>query len=61
MKKKSVEQILAQALYQFSYGRLSIEDAEKTAKLYAPKLESDPSALEHKSVVFYARQILQSM
>ena len=58
MEKYTIESELAQALIRCSYGKYDRETAEKLAAKYAPVLEADKYALAHKSVAYYAREII---
>lgn len=54
----TLESELALALFRFSYGRLSVAQAEKKAKEVAPYYDMNNKALCHKGVEWYAQQLL---
>ena len=60
-KKYSIQEELAKALYKFSYGRLTVEQAEKRAEEVMKNFDPQNEALAHKGINWYAKQILKSM
>lgn len=54
----TLENELALALYKFSYGRLSVAQAEKKAKEVAPYYDMNNKALCHKGIEWYAQQLI---
>ena len=59
--KYSIQGELAKALYKFSYGRLTVEQAEKRAEEVMKNFDSQNEALAHKGINWYAKQILKNM
>lgn len=57
----SIQDELAKALYKFSYGRLTVEQAEKRAEEVMKNFDPQNEALAHKGINWYAKQILKSM
>jgi|GEM_PF-6725325 len=57
----TLEGRLAYALCRFSYGTVNLENAKEIAKKYLPILTNHDTALKHKSVESYARDILRSL
>ena len=51
-------QPLALALFRYSYGRLSVAEAEKKAKEVAPNLIKNMDKYGHKGLTWYAKQLL---
>lgn len=60
-KKYSIQDELAKALYKFSYGRLTIVQAEKRAEEVMKNFDPQNEGLAHKGINWYAKQILKSM
>ena len=60
-KKYSIQDELAKALYKFSYGRLTVEQAEKRAEEVMKNFDPQNEVLAHKGINWYAKQILKSM
>lgn len=58
---KFVEEDLAMALYQLSFGKLSFEEAEQKAHVIAPKIDFSNPGISHKGINWCAKQILKSM
>lgn len=56
-----IENDLALALFRYSYGRLTIADAEKKAKEVAPNLIKNIDKFGHKCLTWYAQQLLAVM
>lgn len=54
----SIENDLSKALVKFSYGKLNVIQANKLAKSVVPKMDFSNSALAHKGVNWYAKEIL---
>lgn len=57
----SIQDELAKALYKFSYGRLTVEQAEKRAEEVMKNFDPQNEVLAHKGINWYAKQILKSM
>ena len=56
-----VEKELSAALFRFSYGRLTVKQAEDKAKEVAPKLIENCHHFGHKSIIWYAQQLLAAI
>ena len=59
--KYSIQEELAKALYKFSYGRLTVEQAEERAEIVMKNFDPQNEGLAHKGINWYAKQILKSM
>lgn len=59
--KYTIQGELAKALYKFSYGRLTVEQAEKRAEEVMKNFDPQNKALAHKGINWYAKQILKNM
>lgn len=59
--KYSIQEELAKALYRFSYGRLTVVQAEKRAEEVMKNFDTQNEGLAHKGINWYAKQILKSM
>lgn len=57
----SIQDELAKALYRFSYGGLTVEQAEKRAEEVMKNFDPQNEVLAHKGINWYAKQILKSM
>lgn len=60
-KNYTIESELASALFRFSYGKLTVEQAEKKAKEIAPNYDTSNEMLAHKGINWYAKQVLAKM
>lgn len=60
MKVELVEKELATALYRFSYGRLSAQEAAEKAHVIAPKIDTSNPMIAHKGINWYAKQVLKA-
>ncbi|MBQ6787454.1 MAG: hypothetical protein IJO85_07015 [Lachnospiraceae bacterium] len=56
-----VEKELTKALLKFSFGKMSLEQAEETAKKVAPNYDLNNEMLMHKGINWYAKQIIANM
>lgn len=61
MKTVTIENELAKALYKFSFGRLSVEQAETKAAEVMLTFDPTNEALAHKGINWCAKQILSKM
>lgn len=55
----SIQDELAKALYKFSYGGLTVEQAEKRAEEVMKNFDPQNEVLAHKGINWYAKQILR--
>lgn len=60
-KYYTIESELANALFRFSHGKLTVEQAEKKAKEIAPNYDPNNTMLTHKGINWYAKQVLVTM
>lgn len=60
-KKYTIESELAHALLRFSYGRLTVDEAKKKAKIAAKNWDSTNEALIHKGLNWYAKQLISKL
>ena len=58
MTPEMFEKPLALALFQYSYGRLTVAEAEKKAKEVAPNLVKHMDKFGHKGLTWYVKQLL---
>lgn len=56
-----VEKELTRALLNFSFGKMSLEQVEETAKRVAPNYDLNNEMLMHKGINWYAKQIIANM
>lgn len=61
MTEQTVERKLTKALYEFSFGKLTEEQAKDKAKEVAPKIDLNNEVLQHKGINWYAMQLLEAM
>ena len=61
IKDYSIQDELAKALYKFSYGRLTVNQAEKRAKEVMKNFDETNEGLAHKGINWYAKQIVGRM
>lgn len=61
MKNITIEEELARALYKFSYGRLSVEEAEEKAREVMENFDLNNEALSHKGINWCAKEIISKM
>ena len=61
MKTLTIQNELAKALYKFSFGRLSVEQAEKKAAQVMENFNPNDEGLAHKGINWCAKQILRKM
>lgn len=59
--KYTIQGELAKALYKFSYGRLTVDQAEERAEIVMKNFDPQNEALAHKGINWYAKQILKNM
>ena len=53
-----IEKELALALFQYSYGRLTVAQAQQKAKEVTPNLIKNVDKFGHKCLTWYAQQLL---
>lgn len=58
MTPEMIEKDLALALFQYSYGRLTVAEAEKKAKEVAPNIIKNMDKFGHKCLTWCAQQLL---
>lgn len=61
MTPEMIEKDLALALFEYSYGRLTVAEAEKKAKEVAPNLVKNIDKIGHRCPVWCAKQLLAVM
>ena len=61
IKNYSIQDELAKALYNFSYGRLTVEQAVIRAEEVMKNFDENNEGLGHKGINWYAKQILRKM
>ena len=61
MKNVTIQNELAMALFKFSFGRLSVEQAEAKAEEVMKNFNPNDEALSHKGINWCAKQILSKM
>lgn len=61
VKNYSIQEELANALYKFSYGRLTVKQAEARAEEVMKNFDETNEGLAHKGINWYAKQILKKM
>ena len=59
MTPEMFEKPLALALFQYSYGRLTVAEAKKKAKEVAPNMVKNMDKFGHKGLTWYAQQLLK--
>ncbi len=57
----SLENELSNALYKFSYGRLTVKQAEMRAAEVMKNFDATNKGLAHKGINWYAKQIVGRM
>lgn len=60
-KRYTIEGELTKALLQFSFGKLTVEEAKKKAAIAAKNWDSSNEALAHKGLNWYAKQLIAKM
>ena len=60
IKKYSIQDELAKAIYKFSYGRLTVKQAEIRAEAVMKNFDETNEGLGHKGINWYAKQILRA-
>lgn len=61
MTPEMLEKPLALALFEYSYGRLTVSEAEQKAKEAAPNLVKNIEKFGHRCPVWCAKQLLAVM
>ena len=61
MKSITIQDELAMALYKFSFGRLSVTQAEEKAEEVMKNFDLNNEALSHKGINWCAKEILSKM
>ena len=61
IKNYSIQDELAKALYKFSYGRLTVTQAEMRAEEVMKNIDATNEGLSHKGINWYAKQIIGRM
>lgn len=61
MTPEMIEKPLALALFEYSYGRLTVAEAERKAIEVAPNLVKGIHMFGHKGITWYAKQLLAVM
>lgn len=60
-QKYTIENELTNALLRFSFGRLTVDEAKKKAKIAAKNWDSSNEMLAHKGLNWYAKQIVAKL
>ena len=60
-KRYTIESELTNALLRFSFGKLTVEEAEDRARTAAANWDSSNKALVHKGLNWYAKQIVAKL